>query len=96
MTVNVYVVQDGHRTILIDEYEAARIGTAGIRAFVKARGKFTDKPNQDDLTSAMIANTSGPEAVEAFHKVVGHWSDWQNQKGYSAAIGICEGRRAIY
>ena len=72
----------------VDEYEAARIGAAGIKAFTKAGGKFTDKPNQDDLTSAMIAAASGPEAVEAFHKVVDHWSNWQNSKGFTVAMVI--------
>jgi hypothetical protein len=70
-----------------DEYEAARIGAAAIQAFVKAGGKFTDKPNRDDLTSAMKAATSGPEAVETFQKAVRHWSDWQNTKGFTVAMG---------
>jgi len=55
-----------HHSTPANEYEAARIGAPGIEAFVRAGGKFTDKPNEKDLTSAMIAATSGPDAINAF------------------------------
>ena len=79
-----------------DEYEAARIGAAAVAIFVKAGGKFTDIPNQDDMTSAMIAASSGPETITAYAKAGGHFSDWQNKDGYTAAIvAVIRGADAI-
>jgi ankyrin repeat protein len=79
-----------------NEYEAARIGAPGIEAFVRAGGKFTDKPNEKDLTSAMIAATSGPDAINAFYGAGGHFPDWQNKNGYTAAMAaVMSGPDAI-
>jgi ankyrin repeat protein len=79
--------QGGLMTLLpADQYEAARIGAPAILAFARSGGKFTDLPNQDDMTSAMIAATSGPEAVAAFYKATHRWSDWQNKRGFDVAM----------
>jgi ankyrin repeat protein len=79
-----------------DEYEAARIGPAAVAIFAKAGGKFTDKPDQNDMTSAMIAASSGPETITAYAKAGGHFSDWQNKDGYTAAmVAVIRGADAI-
>jgi hypothetical protein len=79
-----------------NEYEAARTGAAAIQAFAKAGGRFTDKPNLDGLTSAMIAASRGSEAIQAFHEAGGRFTDWQNPKGYTAAmVAVIAGPNAI-
>ncbi len=69
----------------VDEYEAVRMGPPGIDGFIKA-GKFTDHPNRDDLTSAMIAAARSPEVITAFAKAGGRFTDTQNKLGYTAAM----------
>lgn len=79
-----------------DEYEAARIGAAAVAIFAKAGGRFTDTPDQNDMTSAMIAASSGPETITAYAEAGGHFSDWQNKDGYTAAmVAVIRGADAI-
>jgi ankyrin repeat protein len=69
-----------------DEYEAATMGATGIEMFARHGGHFTERPNANDQTSAIIAASNGPEAIKAFARAGGHFTDWQNKLGYTAAM----------
>ncbi|MGO9324768.1 MAG: hypothetical protein ACLP07_09420 [Terracidiphilus sp.] len=69
-----------------NEYEAAELGAPGIEAFAAAGGRFTDRPNENDLTSAMIAANKDAAAIAAYSRAGGRFTDWQNKDGYTVAL----------
>ena len=82
--------------IPVNEYEAVKMGPTGIGEFVKAGGAFTDTPNQDDFTSAMLAAAAGPDVIAAYARAGGRFTDKQNKLGYTAAmVAVLNGPEAI-